>query len=258
MAMPFLTEARDIFWSLLSPTHPDTLDVLNSICSLRQSTEDDYEQILEDFHQLLELFIKAYGPDDPNTGTIYNNIGLCYYYMDMPNEAIQNYREAIRIDKLTYGEDHESTAYIYNNIGAVYSETDHPEKAIPEHERALKIYETAYPDHLNLDLALTHADLADAYLREGNGDKVMDHLNEAFAIYDQMLPGNAKQLIYPYTTLANLLAALGDYETAVVNYSHAIKLMLENGYAEDSDAVQEFAARVIEVKQMQEGTKEQS
>lgn len=140
----------------------------------------------------------------------------------------------------------------------MYSETDHPEKAIPEHERALKIYETAYPDHLNLDLALTHADLADAYLREGNGDKVMEHLNEAFAIYDQVLPGNAKQLIYPYTTLANLLAALGDYETAVVNYSHAIKLMLENRYAEDSDAVQEFVARILEVRQMQENANEQS
>lgn len=251
-AMPFLTEARDIFWNLLSPTHPDTLDVLNSIGSLRLSTEDDYPQILGDFQHLLELFIKAYGPDDPNTGTIYNNIGLCYYYMDQPEEAVKNYREAIRIDISSYGEDHESTAYIYNNIGAVYSETDHPEKAIPEHERALRIYESAYPDHLNLDLALTHADLADAYLREGDGDKVMEHLNEAFSIYDQMLPDNAKQLIYPYSTLANLLVALGDYETAITNYSHVIWLMLENGYSEESETVQEFAARVAEVRQMQD------
>jgi tetratricopeptide (TPR) repeat protein len=249
-AMSLLIEARDIFRELLSPTHPDTLDVLNSIGSLRLSTEDDYPEILSEFQQLLDLFIKAYGPDDPNTGTIYNNIGLCYYYMNEPAEAIQNYREAIRINVSAYGENHESTAYIYNNIGAVYSETDHPEKAIPEHERALEIYEAAYPDHLNLDLALTHADLADAYLREGDGDKVMEHLNEAFRIYDQMLPTNARQLIYPYATLSNLLVALEDYENAVINYSHAIKLMLENGYTEDSDTVQEFAARVAEVKQM--------
>lgn len=144
------------------------------------------------------------------------------------------------------------TAYIYNNIGAVYSETDHPEKAIPEHERALRIYESAYPDHLNLDLALTHADLADAFLREGDGDKVIEHLNEAFSIYDQMLPDNAKQLIYPYSTLANLLVALGDYETAITNYSHVIWLMLENEYSEESETVQEFAARVAEVRQMQD------
>lgn len=250
-AMPFLTEARDIFWDLLSPTHPDTLDVLNSICSLRLSTEDDYPKILDDLRQLLELFINAYGPNDPNTGTIYNNIGLCYYYMGNAKDAIRNYREAVRIDISTYGEDHESTAYIYNNIGAVYSETDHPEKAIPEHEHALKIYKTAYPDRLNLDLALTHADLADVYLREGDCDQAMEHLNEAFTIYNQMLPENAHQLMYPYSTLANVLTALGDYENAITNYSHVMWLMLENGYTKDSDAFQEFADRVNEVRQMQ-------
>lgn len=251
-AMPFLIEARDIFWNNLSPTHPDTLDVLNSIYSLQLSTEDDYSQILSDFQQLLDLFIKAYGPDNPNTGTIYNNIGLCHYYMNQPNEAIQNYREAIRIDRLSYGENHESTAYIYNNIGAVYSETGHPEKAIPEHKRALRIYEAAYPDHLNLDLALTHAELADAHLRAGDFDKVMEHLNEAFSIYGQMLPETAPQLLFPYTTLSNVLASLGDYENAITNYSHVIWLLLKNGYSEDSDSVQEFTARVAEIKQIQD------
>ena len=181
--MPFLTEARDIFWTLLSPTHPDTLDVLNTICSLRLSTEGDYPQLLADFHHLLELFIKAYGPDDPNTGTIYNNIGLCHYYMEEYDKAIENYREALRIDAVTYGEDHESTAYIYNNIGAVYSEMNLWKKAIAEHKHALKIFEEAYPNHLNLDLALTHADLAGAYLPDGDFEKVKEHLNEAFSIY---------------------------------------------------------------------------
>lgn len=249
-AMPYLEEARDIFWRLLSPTHPDTLDVLNSICSLRLTIRDDYDDIQSDLQQLLPLFLKAYGPDDPNTGTIYNNIGLCFYYMDQPEEAIKNYREAIRIDISAYGENHESTAYIYNNIGAVYSETDHPEKAIPEHERALKIYEAAYPNHLNLDLAQTHSDLADAFLREGNGDKVIEHLNETFSIYDKMLPENAHQLLQPYATLANLFVALEEYDEAISNYSHVLWLMKENGYTEESLAFNEFVARINEVQQM--------
>ena len=247
-AMPFLTEARDIFWNLLSPTHPDTLDVLNTICSLRLSTEEDYPQLLADFHHLLELFIKAYGPDDPNTGTIYNNIGLCHYYMEEYDKAIENYREALRIDAVTYGEDHESTAYIYNNIGAVYSEMNLWKKAIGEHEHALKIFEEAYPNHLNLDLALTHADLAGAYLPEGDFEKVKEHLNEAFSIYMRMLPENAHQLIYPYTILANWMAAEEEYDTAENSYAHVIWLMLENGYAEDSEAVQQFQRRIEELR----------
>lgn len=249
-AMLYLQEAKDIFWKLLSPTHPDTLDVLNTICSLRLTLEDNYPDILEDFYQLLELFQKAYGMDDPNTATIYNNIGLCYYYMDQPQKAIENYREAIRIDSLSYGPDHEHTAYIYNNIGAVYSENEQPEKALPEHEHALKIYETYYPDHKNLDLAQTHADLADAYLRIGDLDKVMYHLNESFSIYDQLLPENAHQYLSVCSTLANLLVAAGDYKTAEEQYSHVIWLMLENGYEQDSQAVREFKERVLEVRKM--------
>lgn len=249
-AMPYLEEARDIFWKLLSPTHPDTLDVLNSVCSLRLTLEDDYDDILAGLQKLLELFIKAYGPNDPNTGTIYNNIGLCYYYMQRPDEAIENYKKALQIDSLTYGENHESTAYILNNIGGVYSESDHPELAIPEHERALRIYEAAYPNHMNLDLAQTHSDLADAYLREGDADKVMDHLNEAFSIYDKMLPENARQLLQPYSTLANLLLALNEYDESITNYSHVLWLMKENGYTEDSFAFHEFTDRINEVRQL--------
>lgn len=252
-AMPFLTEARDILWHILSPTHPDTLDVLNSICSLQLTIQDNYSEILSELQHLLELYIKVYGPDDPETGTIYNNIGLCFYYMEQPDKAIRKYTKAIQIHISAYGKDHPSTAYIYNNIGAAFSETEHPEKAIPEHEHALRIYKAAYPDRLNLDLALTHADLANAYLREGNGDKTMEHLNEAFDIYFKMLPENAHQLIYPYSTLANLMTAMGDYETAMTNYSHTIWLLLENGYTKDSTAVQEFATKIRELEELQNG-----
>lgn len=170
--------------------------------------------------------------------------------MQRPDEAIENYKKALQIDSMTYGEDHESTAYILNNIGGVYSESDHPELAIPEHERALRIYEAAYPNHMSLDLAQTHSDLADAYLREGDADKVMEHLNEAFSIYDKMLPENARQLLQPYSTLANLLLALNEYDDSITNYSHVLWLMKENGYTEDSFAFHEFTDRINEVRQL--------
>lgn len=257
-AMPYLEEARDIFSNLLSPTHPDTLDVLNTICSQELAQGINYEKSLDDFLHLLELFLKAYGPDDPNTGTIYNNIGLCHYYLRNAEEAIANYREAIRIDSISYGESHESIAYIYNNIGAVYSENGYPEKAISEHEHALRIYESAYPDKKNLDLAQTHSDMADAYLQLGDADKTMEHLNEAFAIYDCLLPEDARQYLMPCSTLANLLVAMQDYERAEEQYSHVIWLMLQNGYSEDSNEMKEFTARVLEVRQLREGIESQN
>jgi tetratricopeptide (TPR) repeat protein len=75
------------------------------------------------------------------------------------------------------------------------------------------------------------------YLLEGNGDKTMEPLKEAFDIYQKMLPENAHQLIYSYCTLANLMTALRNYETAITSYSHTIWLLLENNYTEDSSVV---------------------
>ena len=103
---------------------------------------------------------------------------------------------------------------------------------------------------MNLDLAQTHSDLADAYLREEDADKVMEHLNEAFSIYDKMLPENARQLLQPYSTLANLLLALNEYDESITNYSHVLWLMKENGYTEDSFAFHEFTDRINEVRQL--------
>lgn len=44
----------------------------------------------------------------------------------------------------------------------------------------------------------------------------MEHLNEAFSIYDKMLPENARQLLQPYSTLANLLLALNEYDESIM------------------------------------------
>lgn len=110
---------------------------------------------------------------------------------------------------------------------------------------------------MNLDLAQTHSDLADAYLRLGNIKMVEKHLNEAFAVYDNLLPENARQYLQPCSTLANLLVAIRDYKNAETQYSHIIWLMLENGYAEDSQVVQEFTARVQEVRQLAANTSKQ-
>ena len=79
----------------------------------------------------------------------------------------------------------------------------------------------------------------------------MEPLKEAFDIYQKMLPENAHQLIYSYCTLANLMTALRNYETAITSYSHTIWLLLENGYTEDSPAVQEFAVKINDLQQIQ-------
>lgn len=184
----------------------------------------------------------------PTPARSITNIGLCYYYLNRPEEAIKNYEEAIRINELSYGERHETTAYLYNNLGAAYSEADKLEEAIAQHKRALQIYEAVYPNHLNLDLTLTYADLAEIHLTLGDTNATMNQLDKAFAIYNKMLPENAHQLLLPYSTLANLESALGHNNTATSLYSHVIWLMFENGYAPDSAEVKQFKQLIQEIR----------
>lgn len=251
-AMSYLSDAKDVFWNQLSPTHPDTLDVLNSICTLRLQVDDDYESILRDLEYLLELFIDVYGENTSNVGTIYNNIGLCHYYLNRPDEAVKNYKIALSISEVVNGIGSVDSAYIYNNIGAVYSESGNPKEAIKEHMRALQIYERAFPERMNLDLAQTYNDLADASLRLGDLNRCMDYLNNAFPIYEGILPENAFNLLSPYSTLANLLVESNDFIQAEFVYGHIIWLMLENGYKETSASVQEFTVRLGEIKALAE------
>lgn len=251
-AMSYLLDAKDVFWNQLSPTHPDTLDVLNTICTLRLQINDNYESVLEELEYLLGLYIDVYGEKAPNVGTIYNNIGLCHYYLNHPDEAVENYRIALSISDVVNGSGSVDSAYIYNNIGAVYSESGNPTKAIKEHMKALQIYESAFPERMNLDLAQTYNDLADASLRLGDLDRCMDYLNNAFPIYEGMLPENSFHLLSPYSTLANLLVESNDFIQAEIVYGHIIWLMLENGYEETSTSVQEFTVRLEEIKLLAE------
>ena len=108
---------------------------------------------------------------------------------------------------------------------------------------------------MNLDLAQTYNDLADASLRSGDLDRCMDYLNNAFPIYEGMLPENAFKLLGPYCTLANLLVESNDFIQAEIVYGHIIWLMLENGYEKTSATVREFSVRLEEIKSLAEEQK---
>lgn len=248
-AMPYFETARDLFTKLLSPTNPDTLDVLNSICSMELFLKIDVEKALHNLSQLLPLYIEVYGHDDPNTAVIYVNIGLGHYYLEHFKEAIDCYEEALQIFHTIYDEENAEYAYVYNNIGAVYSEDNEPEKAIPYHIKAIEVLEKVYQKEKNLDLARSYSELADAYVRLGMFDETLEQLNKCFAMYDGLVSENSHHYIQPYSTLGTLLDAQGDYEAAEVQFRYVIKLLLENDYAENSPYVLQYTEKVKEIRE---------
>ena len=247
-AMPYFETAEKIFTGILSPTNPDTIDVMNSICSIKLSLKIDVEKALHDLSYLLPLYIKIYGQNDPNTAVICVNIGLGYYYLGQFKEAINYYEKALEIYHAIYDAENKEYAYVYSNIGAAYSEDDKPEKAIPNYIQAIDVLEKVYQGEKNLDLAQAYSEIADAYVRLGMFDETSEKLDKCFTMYDGLVSQNSYRYIQPYSTLGTLFEALGDYESAEVQYRHVIQLLLKNEYSEDSPYVVQYTDKIREIK----------
>lgn len=245
--MEHLEISKDIFLKYLSRTHPNTIDILNSISTLKMTLKYDPTILLEEFYELLELFLDVYGETDPSISTIYNNIGLCYYYLHENLEAINNFKNAIKINQSCTQVNQSDIAYMYNNIGATYAQMENPKLAIYEHLVALDILKKEYPNQLNIDLARTYVDLSEMYLELGDIDKTSENLNSAFKIFNSILPRDSMQYLQPYNILADLLYSIKSYPESMEQYQYLVWLMLENGYTENSDSVMLFKNRIIEI-----------
>ena len=252
-AMPYFEIARDIFTTILSPTNPDTIDVINSICSMKLFLRIDVEQALQDLSRLLPMYFKIYGHNDPNTAVITVNIGLAHYYLEQYDDAIDCYKEALQIYHSVYDGDNVEFAYLYNNIGAAYSDSDRPKDAIPYHTKAIAILEAAYPEQRNLDLAQSYSELADAYIQLGMVDETQEQLNKCFAMYDDWIEEDSHHYVQPYSTLGNLYYLTGDLSNAETMFLYVVNLLNKNGFSNDSPEVMQFLQRIEEIRKEMDG-----
>ena len=255
-AMPYFETAREIFTTVLSPTNPDTLDVINSICSMELFLRIDVRKALHDLSRLLPMYIKIYGHDDPNTAVILVNIGLAHYYLDEFDRSIDYYQEALQIYNTVYNGDNAEFAYLYNNIGASYSDSKRPKKAIPYHEKAIKILEKTYEGQRNLDLAQSYSELADAYLQLGMIAEIQEQLNKCFAMYDDWIEEDSYHYIQPYSTLGKLFYITNDLPNAEAIFTYAINILNKNGFSNDSPEVEEFLQCLKEIREKMDSSKD--
>ena len=255
-AMPYFETAREIFTTVLSPTNPDTLDVINSICSMELFLRIDVRKALHDLSRLLPMYIKIYGHDDPNTAVILVNMGLAHYYLDEFDCSIDFYEEALQIYNTVYNGDNAEFAYLYNNIGASYSDSKRPKKAIPYHEKAIKILEKTYEGQRNLDLAQSYSELADAYLQLGMIAETQEQLNKCFAMYDDWIEEDSYHYIQPYSTLGKLFYTTNDLPNAEAIFTYVINILNKNGFSNDSPEVEQFLQCLKEIREKMNSSKD--
>ena len=69
-----------------------------------------YTEALSMHHEVLEIRLKTFGPEHPDTASTYNNIGVVYDEMGEHEKALEFYNKNLDIDIKVHGPDHPAVA----------------------------------------------------------------------------------------------------------------------------------------------------
>jgi tetratricopeptide (TPR) repeat protein len=107
-----------------------------------------YEQAIPFYTEALELGEREFGPDDPPTATLLNNLAVLYDAQGRYEAAEPLYKRALEIKEKALGADHPAVAISLNNLAPLHLDRGRYEAAEPLHKRALAIRDKALgPDH---------------------------------------------------------------------------------------------------------------
>jgi tetratricopeptide (TPR) repeat protein len=132
------------------------------------------------------------------SSTAHSNLGVVLASQGKLEEAIQNYREALRIDP--------ANAEAHNNLGVALRERDELEDAIQHYREALRI---------NPAYAEAHFNLANALVKQGELEEAIGHFRQALRIN----PVDAKA----HYNLGTVLARKGVLEEAIQHFRQALQ-----------------------------------
>jgi tetratricopeptide (TPR) repeat protein len=171
----------------------------------------------------VELSEKAFGPNDPDTATVINNLAALYYSANDYAKAEPLYQRALKIDEKVLGPNHPDTASDLNNLGALYHSMGDYAKAKPLYERALEIREKRLgSDHPSTATSLNN--LAELYRSMGNYAKADPLYEQALKIEEKVLGPDHSETATTLANLAGLRVSMGNYAKAEPLYQRALKM----------------------------------
>ena len=102
-----------------------------------------YNEAIPFAEEALRLGEHEFGPDDPTTAVLVNNLALLYRDQGRCAEAEPLYQRALAINEATLGPDHPEVATNLNNLALLYHDQARYAEAEPLYQRALDIKEKA-------------------------------------------------------------------------------------------------------------------
>jgi predicted TPR repeat methyltransferase len=133
-------KAKPIFEKAANLNPPD-LSACYSLGRLKQ-LENDHQGAITTYKVILD--------QQPNSGIVWNNLGVAYREIGKPDDAIASFRAAVRFAP--------QMAEAWNNLGVAQDELNLTENALNSYRKAIRIQPDYTSPHLNLGISLQKSD----------------------------------------------------------------------------------------------------
>ncbi len=143
--------ATIFFWAAHDPDmasgqSSELMEAFNNFSTLYQRGR--YSEAEPYAKEALRLGTEEFGPNDPSTATLLNNLALLYKTQGHYAEAEPLYQRALAIWEQALGPEHPDVATSLNNLAELYRVQGHYAEAEPLYQRSLGIWEKALgPEH---------------------------------------------------------------------------------------------------------------
>jgi serine phosphatase RsbU (regulator of sigma subunit)/Tfp pilus assembly protein PilF len=149
--------------------------------------------------------------------TALNNIGIIHEYQGRFADALENYFEALKIQKTI--KDDEGLAFTYNNIGLVYSYQGDYKKSLDNYTKALKIRRKSKDLQ---GLSSTYNNIGILYMYQKNPVKALE--NYRHSIHLDSLLDNVSGMGDSYSNIGLVYMENGEFNVAHTYFKKALSI----------------------------------
>jgi len=192
----------------------DALVVLNRL-------GDNAARVIAAGEPLLAEYDTVFGPDDPATLTLRNNLAHAYRVSGRTREAIALHEETLAARRRVLGPDHVDTLVSRHNLAVAYWAADRAAEAITLHEETLAARERILgADHVQtLD---SQSSLAAAYRAAGRIARAITLNEETLAARERILGPDHPHTLDSRNNLANAYQDAGRIGEAIALHEHSL------------------------------------
>ena len=165
------------------------------------------------------------GPNDPELATVYNTLGVNYYYIGNLSEALTCYNKALTIKQSIGSFNDLKEAEIFNNIGIILKLKGDFIGALDYYQRSLAIKEELL-NHDDPNLGTTYNNIGNIYRIMGKSDLAMLYYTKAVDIY-KISNIKSPSLAISYVNKGVIYMAEGDFGKALELFNCALNILDE-------------------------------